>query len=191
MTVSTSNEAAQLSQPAPTAIKKPEFNPPSPSASTASTLPVDNPSCACGSTTIESSKTPLSQINTKTASVRSRPSQEQDKKQESLHQDVDNTAEFNGEVATNNELPSPELVKKIGEFMVLDKDGKSLPFRNIYSGPNVVRRVLVIFIRHFFCGVSLVPRVFLQGAALCTDNGFPELPGVRSNTLRNTITLTI
>ena len=73
------------------------------------------------------------------------------------HDHVDNTAEFAGDINTNNEIPSLETLKKIQDYTVLDKDGKSLPFRNIISGPNVARRVLVIFIRHFFCGVSLLP----------------------------------
>lgn len=67
---------------------------------------------------------------------------------------VDPTFEFSGEVNTNNDIPSQEVLKRVENFTVLDKDGKSVPFKSLYSGPNVARRVLVIFIRHFFCGVS-------------------------------------
>jgi len=63
-----------------------------------------------------------------------------------LHDDLsESPTDFTGELNTNNEIPTQDTV--------LDKDGKTVPFRNIYSGPNVTRRVLVIFIRHFFCGV--------------------------------------
>jgi hypothetical protein len=68
---------------------------------------------------------------------------------------VDHTSEFTGEVDTNNTLPSAEMISKVENLPVLDKDGRSIPFKSLYTGPNVARRVLVIFVRHFFCGVSL------------------------------------
>lgn len=61
--------------------------------------------------------------------------------------------DFEGEVQTNNEIPSAQTLKEIEDFIVLDSDGKSHAFKTLYSGTNVARRVLVIFIRHFFCGV--------------------------------------
>ncbi|OHE99111.1 hypothetical protein CORC01_05604 [Colletotrichum orchidophilum] len=68
--------------------------------------------------------------------------------------DVDNTkpADFEGEIPTNNDLPTPQTLKKIENYVVLDRHGKSHTFKSLYSGRNVARRVLVIFIRHFFCG---------------------------------------
>ncbi|KAF4467944.1 fmHP [Fusarium albosuccineum] len=60
--------------------------------------------------------------------------------------------DFEGEVATNNDLPAPETIKKIEKYIVLDRDGKSHPFKSLYTGSNVARRVLIIFVRHFFCG---------------------------------------
>jgi len=67
---------------------------------------------------------------------------------------VDPTFEFPGEVNTANDIPSQEVLKRVENFTVLDKDGKSASFKSLYSGPNTARRVLVIFVRHFFCGVS-------------------------------------
>ncbi len=61
--------------------------------------------------------------------------------------------EFAGDVQTDNTLPSLQTLKKIENLSVLDQDGKAILFKNLYTGPNVARRVLVIFIRHFFCGV--------------------------------------
>lgn len=75
----------------------------------------------------------------------------------SHHHHVDKTRpqDFDGEVMTTNELPSPVMLEKIKDYIVLDKDGKSYAFKTLYSGSHVARRVLVIFIRHFFCGVRL------------------------------------
>jgi hypothetical protein len=57
---------------------------------------------------------------------------------------------------TNDDLPLPEKVREVEEYMVLDQHGKTHTFKSLYNGNNVARRVLVIFIRHFFCGVGLV-----------------------------------
>ena len=67
---------------------------------------------------------------------------------------ADPTAEFIGDVDTDNTIPSQALLRKVADFQFSDQDGKSRPFKSLYSGPMVARRVLVIFVRHFFCGVS-------------------------------------
>lgn len=72
----------------------------------------------------------------------------------STNHSVDPTADFAGDLETDNTLPTEALLRKIEDYQVLDKDGKARPFKSLYTGPNVTRRVLVIFIRHFFCGVS-------------------------------------
>lgn len=66
---------------------------------------------------------------------------------------LDPTKDFTGDLDTNNMLPTMSTIHNVEDFQVLDKDGKSRPFKSLYTGPNVPRRVLVIFIRHFFCGV--------------------------------------
>ncbi|KAF5662228.1 peroxiredoxin 2 family [Fusarium heterosporum] len=60
--------------------------------------------------------------------------------------------DFEGELATNNDIPSAATLKKIEKYIVLDRHGKSHPFKTLYTGSNVARRVLIIFVRHFFCG---------------------------------------
>lgn len=65
-----------------------------------------------------------------------------------------NPVDFEGDVQTDNKLPSLETLRKLEDYTVLDEDGKSHTFKSLYSGHNVARRVLVVFIRHFFCGVS-------------------------------------
>lgn len=84
---------------------------------------------------------------------------------------VDPSAEFIGDVDTNNDIPSQEVLRKVESMIVLDKDGKTRPFKSLYSGPNVARRVLVIFIRHFFCGVSFLLARYLV-IAICTSLTF-------------------
>lgn len=63
-----------------------------------------------------------------------------------------NPHDFNGEVQSNNDLPSAATLRKIENYTVLDRHGKSHTFRSLYAGRNVARRVLLIFVRHFFCG---------------------------------------
>ncbi|KAK4191468.1 AhpC/TSA antioxidant enzyme-domain-containing protein [Podospora australis] len=60
--------------------------------------------------------------------------------------------DFQGNVDSNNDLPSPETIRKIDNYIVLDRNGKSHTFRSLYTGKHVARRVLVIFVRHFYCG---------------------------------------
>lgn len=50
-------------------------------------------------------------------------------------------------------LPSPETQRKVANHTVLDRHGKEHLFKSLYSGD--AARVLVIFVRHFFCGVTL------------------------------------
>jgi hypothetical protein len=66
----------------------------------------------------------------------------------------DDGLEFEGSVDSNHDLPTPETIRKIDNYVVLDKDGKSHTFRSLYTGRHTARRVLIVFIRHFFCGVS-------------------------------------
>ncbi|KAI3391957.1 hypothetical protein diail_6395 [Diaporthe ilicicola] len=61
-------------------------------------------------------------------------------------------ADFQGEVVSNDELPSAETIRRIENYIVLDRHGKTHTFRSLYTGRSVARRVLLIFVRHFFCG---------------------------------------
>jgi hypothetical protein len=51
----------------------------------------------------------------------------------------------------SGELRSTDTQLKIAQYPVLDRKGKELPFNDIYSASD---RTLVIFVRHFFCGVG-------------------------------------
>ncbi|KAK3942319.1 AhpC/TSA antioxidant enzyme-domain-containing protein [Diplogelasinospora grovesii] len=63
-----------------------------------------------------------------------------------------NPLDFQGSVDSNHDLPSEETLKRIENYVVLDRDGKSHPFKSLYTGKHVARRVLIIFVRHFYCG---------------------------------------
>jgi hypothetical protein len=62
--------------------------------------------------------------------------------------------EFEGTVDVNNELPTGKDMARVGDLLVLDAKGQSRPFKELYNAPHVAPRQLIIFIRHFFCGVS-------------------------------------
>jgi hypothetical protein len=68
--------------------------------------------------------------------------------------DFDPSAEFQGDLAVSDDVPTQEILDKAADLPVLAVDGSSHPFKSLYSGEGVARRVLVVFVRHFFCGVS-------------------------------------
>ncbi|EQL02973.1 fmHP [Ophiocordyceps sinensis CO18] len=66
--------------------------------------------------------------------------------------DASRPTDFEGELPTTNELPSPETINKIDDYIVLDAHGRTHTFQSLYGGRNAARRVLFVFVRHFFCG---------------------------------------
>lgn len=85
------------------------------------------------------------------------PPQKTGKADKAARDDGVSPIDFDGSVDSNNELPSAATLRKIENYVVLDRDGKSHPFKSLYTGRHVARRVLIIFVRHFFCGVSPNP----------------------------------
>ncbi|KAI1497099.1 AhpC/TSA antioxidant enzyme-domain-containing protein [Biscogniauxia marginata] len=71
---------------------------------------------------------------------------------DSTYDETVNPLDFQGEVQTTHDLPTMQTLRTIENYTVLDRNGKSHPFKSLYTGHNVARRVLVIFVRHFFCG---------------------------------------
>ncbi|CAK7269826.1 hypothetical protein SEPCBS57363_003797 [Sporothrix epigloea] len=61
-----------------------------------------------------------------------------------------NPTDFEGSVRTDNGLPSKELIRRIADLPVLDRQGKMHSFNSLYM--DFTGRTLVIFVRHFFCG---------------------------------------
>ncbi|KAI9847932.1 MAG: hypothetical protein M1837_001449 [Sclerophora amabilis] len=64
----------------------------------------------------------------------------------------DPTAEFHGDLAVTDKVPSQAQLDSAADQVVLAADGSSRPFKNLFSGDGVAKRVLVIFVRHFLCG---------------------------------------
>jgi hypothetical protein len=55
----------------------------------------------------------------------------------------------------------------VGDLLVLDAKGQSRPFKGLYQGEGVAPRQLIIFVRHFFCGVSTRPLPSIKTPTLC------------------------
>lgn len=54
--------------------------------------------------------------------------------------------------------PDEKTLRQAGELEILDESGKAITFNQLY---NTESRQVVVFIRHFFCGVS---------SSYCNDN---------------------
>ncbi|KAF4980575.1 hypothetical protein FZEAL_3447 [Fusarium zealandicum] len=57
------------------------------------------------------------------------------------------------DVDVNDDPPTADAMEIADSFEVLDNKGEKHTLRSIYGGPDTPRRVLVVFVRHFFCGV--------------------------------------
>lgn len=117
---------------------------------------------------IENEKSVTPAYNISQSNMETNPPKESIDSSIKTHESIDDKPAFNsansfeGDLDTNNKIPTQKTLKLCDEISVLNKDGKAVPFRSLYTGPNVARRVLVIFIRHFFCGVSIPRRFQLQ-----------------------------
>jgi len=73
----------------------------------------------------------------------------------STNTDDPSTKEFQGDLKVSNALPKKATLATAEDIPVLNKDGKKVPFKSLYAASDgECRRVLSIFIRHFFCGVG-------------------------------------
>ena len=68
----------------------------------------------------------------------------------------------NGDAAAEKEgaahyaLPDAGTLKEVGELLIKDENGKEMQFKSLYEDPS--GRQLIVFIRHFYCGVRCIPR---------------------------------
>jgi hypothetical protein len=53
--------------------------------------------------------------------------------------------------SSSSTKPDQKTLQEAGELKVFDESGKAIPFEELY---NTEGRTVVVFIRHFFCGVS-------------------------------------
>lgn len=89
-----------------------------------------------------------------------------------LSPDSDRLLDESGEdVEVSSELPSQAMLEEAASLPIIDAHGVEMPFRNVYMPSCALekKRVMVIFVRHFFCGVSNMEiPTFLS---LCRDQG--------------------
>ena len=52
------------------------------------------------------------------------------------------------------ELPDAQTLKQAGELWIYDESGAHIQFKQLYENKKGMQQ-LIVFIRHFFCGVSL------------------------------------
>jgi hypothetical protein len=110
-----------------------------------------------------------------------------DPKNSTLQADVDSKLQNGSENPTKDcgcdagnpapvtdKIPTASDLEKIGELLIRDEEGKSLKFQEIY-GDSSTERHLVIFIRHFFCGVRYLHQhsILLERSEL---TAYLELP---------------
>ena len=73
----------------------------------------------------------------------------------------DPSGDFKGNVKVNNNPPTKGDLEKVADLPVLDQHRKKCTFKSLYAdNENGPRRVLIIFIRHFFCGVCTPATTF-------------------------------
>ncbi|KAK7437271.1 hypothetical protein VKT23_018716 [Stygiomarasmius scandens] len=71
-------------------------------------------------------------------------------------------------MSTSSDLPDQRVIEKVCDLELFDAKGKKIKFNTIIAG----KKVIVVFIRHFFCGscqqyveqLASVPKEKLEGA---------------------------
>lgn len=61
--------------------------------------------------------------------------------------------DFRGDIEVSNKLPSKAELDKAAKLPILDMNGKRQAFGNLFIGESASQKHLIIFVRHFFCGV--------------------------------------
>lgn len=77
--------------------------------------------------------------------------------------DMINFFDFFEDVLVDNFFFMLVMLKKIDNYIVLDCNGKLYMFWLLYMGWYVVRRVLFVFVRYFYCGVCVFFDYFFCG----------------------------
>ncbi len=77
------------------------------------------------------------------------------------------TGDFEGDIEVNDKPPNSKMLASAASLPLLDEKGKKHTFKSLYEGKG---RVIVVFVRHFFCGVSLLQRI-LEAGPCCALRG--------------------
>lgn len=63
--------------------------------------------------------------------------------------------QFRDAIDISDDCPTPDMLEDAGEVPIYDSQGISRTFKSLYSGNDAMGdQQLIIFVRHFFCGVS-------------------------------------
>lgn len=54
----------------------------------------------------------------------------------------------------HREPPDPRVLGEVGDVLIKDEEGKEIPLKSLYMDKPGDERQLLIFVRHFHCGVS-------------------------------------
>lgn len=68
----------------------------------------------------------------------------------------------------NYAIHDAKTLQEAGELKLKDENGKEVPFKSLYEGQS--GRQLIVFIRHFFCGVRSILRRPDRSITLGTDS---------------------
>lgn len=74
--------------------------------------------------------------------------------QTQIDNSIDQPDNFEGNIEVNDDPPNKYDIEKCRDLVVLDENGESHPFSSLFAGEGMAKRHLIIFVRHFFCGVS-------------------------------------
>jgi hypothetical protein len=89
----------------------------------------------------------------------------------------DNFAQLQEEINISDDLPDKETLSEAGDIPIYDSEGNARSFRSLYSGDLAIgEQQLVIFVRHFYCGVSLIHTFLPVGAILTSTSNRPAKP---------------
>lgn len=74
--------------------------------------------------------------------------------------------QFQDQIHVSDNLPDANAMEAAGDIPIFDSAGNSRPFRSIYSGDLAIgKQQMVLFVRHFFCGVSSLPPLIATWAS--------------------------
>lgn len=84
------------------------------------------------------------------------------------------TGEFKGDIKVDDKLPTRKELDRAGDIEVFDKDKKAYKFSDLYSNTDGDKKhtYIIIFIRHFFCGVCDLSRPHFSTLSINLTSSF-------------------
>ncbi|KAF2678689.1 hypothetical protein K458DRAFT_422920 [Lentithecium fluviatile CBS 122367] len=104
------------------------------------------------STTVDTIANPKLSTSTEPADTPTTPPFSPSSTTPVLPKSEDPELDFSGNIDVNDDIPTNKDLARVEDLLVLDAQGQSRPFKELYKGKGVAPRQLIIFVRHFFCG---------------------------------------